>query len=148
MTTEQIDLKIVKKLIDGAKNLKDQLNLSKEQLRKVMQERDVLSQEVQNQKADFVRKQEAAQMQHNNTIQSLQNEARQKLEEIKQNSQDELKDTIKQYEDQLNSATSSYEEKLKTVTDELTQKNANLLKELQKTQKSYQAVINRIRGLS
>ncbi len=102
---------------------------------------------------------EKEKVQHAAEIQSLKNETERQITELNSSGADKLQSTIKQYqsqlqdtieryESQLENTSSQYEEKLKASRDELTKKNANLLSELQQTQKNHQAVINRIRGLS
>ncbi len=137
MTTEQINLATVKDLIDSARQLKSQLTLMGEQLDRVTKERDALSQKVHNQDMQFARDKDDIMLQHSSEMQSLRSELEKQITALQENSQSELAASI-----------ASYEAKIKKVTDELTQKNTRLLKELQQTQESHKAVMNRIRGLS
>lgn len=148
MTTEQIDLATVKALIDSTKQLKNQLTLMNEQLNIVTAERDQLAQQVQEKDAQFLRDKEQEKTQHVAAMQTLKSETDRKIAELNTVGQDELQKTVKQYESQLADTVKKYEDKLQATTDELTKKNASLLNELQQTQKSHQAVINRIRGLA
>lgn len=181
MTTEQIDLAIVKELIETAKNLRSQLTLIREQHRKATQERDALTQKIKTQDSRFLQDRENAKEEHASEILSLRNKLQHQLEEVTLSSRNELQGTTQQYENKLQETIQgyeiqlkemvesyetklaeaikssetkltetikSYEGQLKRTRDDLTTKNTRLQQELQETQKSYQAVINRIRGIA
>jgi|GEM_PF-6043779 len=124
--TEQIDLLALRQLIDQAHELQRQLGLTREQLDKVSAERDVLQSRLQQKDEAYLREKAQLNAQHKTTVVSL-----------KQSNNDSIA-----------SLKSAHQAELTTLRDELTKKNANLLKEMQKTQKSNQAMFNRIRGIT
>ncbi len=159
MITEQIDLVALKKLAEGAKQLKSKLILMGEKLDTVTQERDKLVQQAQIKDAEFLREKESLKATQVSEIQSIKLGAQQEINNISQSSEEKYNKMVTHYESKLSETTTAYEnklletitayeEKLQQMNETLTEKNKCLTSELEQLKTNHEAIINRIRGLS
>ncbi len=136
MKTEQIDLSLVKRLIDNVWELKKQVQILTQQLDKTEKERNELQNKVTQQESSFANE----------------------ISELKQSYQITTESTAKENQEQISSLTSSYneekqriiddyEEKIAGITSELKEENDKLSQNLQRLSLENRAIINRIRGI-
>ncbi len=148
MISEQLDLAVLKRLMDNAKYLKTQLHLMGENLDNISKERDELAEQAQTKYAAILSDQKVLKKQHLDEIQVIRTQLQNEIDLLSRTKQAELDNTVRKYEDKLQATVKSYEEKIANVSKELQAKNDKLQEELKQTKENYQAVTNRIRGIS
>lgn len=137
MTTEQIDLVSVKRLIDNVWALKKQVQTLTEQLDKTEKERSELSEKVTTQDQHNDKEMEKLKSLHQAAMQNLQQNNTQKIDEMTESHNLEKQ-----------AMTESFDEQLKTSVSAMEEKNEALSSALEKISRENQAMINRIRGLA
>ncbi len=136
MTTEQIDLTLVKSLINHVWELKKQVQTLTQKLDKTDKERTELADKVSYKDNFFNEEMTKLKQLHQATTESMEKANRQQIDTL-----------VNTHAEEKQALINSYEEKLKTAVDKLKKENEAINKTLEKLSAENQAVINRIRGI-
>ncbi len=136
MTTEQIDLASVKRIINNVWELKKQVQILSEKLTVSENERQNLADLLSSKEERFNTEISQLKSDHSSTIQKQEQSTKQKIDQL-----------VNEYANEKTTLIESYEKKLETVTTELQQKNATLQQSIEKLSQENQAITNRIRGI-
>ncbi len=136
MTTEQIDLALVKSLINQVWELKKQVQTLSQQLDKTEKERVELADKVSYKDNFFNEEMTKLKQLHQTTIENMEKANREQVDTLVDTHKKETQVLVNDYEKQLND----------TVV-ELTKENEKISHTLEKLAIENQAIINRIRGI-
>ncbi len=136
MTTEQIDLALVKNLINHVWELKKQVQTLTQKLDKTEKERIELADKVSYKDSFFNEEMTKLKQLHQTTIENM--------EKVNHEQIDTLVNTHKIEKQTL---VNDYEKKLKDTITELKKENDSISSTLEKLAIENQAIINRIRGI-
>lgn len=136
MTTEQIDLASVKRLIDNVWELKKQVQTLTQKLDISENERTDLAGQVSSKEQWF-----------NDEISKLKSTYLSESQQIEQSTKAHIDELVSTHAEEKQSLIDDYEAKLASTITELQQKNDALCQSMEKLSHENQSIINRIRGI-
>ncbi len=136
MTTEQIDLALVKSLINHVWELKKQVQTLTQKLDKTEKERVELADKVSYKDSFFNEEMTKLKQLHQNTIENMEKANREQIDTL-----------VSTHKTEKQTLVNDYEKQLKDTVAELKKENKSITDTLEKLAIENQAIINRIRGI-
>ncbi|MBS9781641.1 MAG: hypothetical protein KGV56_04030 [Gammaproteobacteria bacterium] len=136
MTTEQIDLALVKSLINHVWELKKQVQTLTQKLDKTEKERIELADKVSYKDSYFNEEMTKLKQLHQNTIDNMEKANREQVDTL-----------VSTHKKEKQTLVNDYEKQLKDTVSELKKENESISDTLEKLAIENQAIINRIRGI-